>query len=62
MNRKIRRITQGGLAINTLMEKLDTSVIYKVVSERGLVWYAVATASDKAEEFDTELQARMVAA
>lgn len=62
MNRRIRRISQGGLAINTLNEKLDTNVIYKVVAHRGAVWYAVATSASEVEEFDTELEARMVAA
>lgn len=62
MNRKIRRITQGGLAAKTLNEQLDNNVVYKVVSDYGFVWYAVATSPSYVEEFDTELEARMMAA
>jgi hypothetical protein len=63
MNRKIRLITQGGLAVKSLNEALDLNVIYKVRPEfRGVAWYAVATSSSTVEEFDTELEARMVAA
>jgi hypothetical protein len=61
MNRKIRCITQGGLAAKSLNEALDMTVIYKVRPEFGFGgWFAVATSSSTVEEFDTELEARMV--
>ena len=62
MNRKIRLITQTGLVVKTLSEQLDTSVIYKVRCEYSSAFYAVATSSTEVEEFETELEARMMAA
>jgi hypothetical protein len=62
MNRKIRLITQTGLAVKTFNEELDTNVIYKVRSDYQGQWFAVAISSTEVEEFDTELEARMVAA
>ena len=59
MNKKIRCITQTGLAAKTLNNELDMTVIYKVRGWAG-GWYAVATSTSTADEFDTELQARMV--
>jgi hypothetical protein len=61
MNKKLQRISQGGLAVKTLNEQLNTNVIYKVVADRGLVWYAIATSATEAQEFDTELEARIAA-
>jgi len=62
MNRKIRLITQTGLMVKTLKEQLDTSVIYKVRCDYLTAFYAVAISSTEVEEFDTELEARMMAA
>jgi hypothetical protein len=59
VNKKIRCITQTGLAAKTLNNELDMTVIYKVRGWAG-GWYAVATSTSTADEFDTELQARMV--
>ncbi len=59
MYKKIRCITQTGLVVKSLNNELDMTVIYKV---RGFAggWYAVATSPSTADEFDTELEARMV--
>jgi len=59
VNKKIRCITQTGLAVKTLDNKLDMTVIYKVRGYAG-GWYAVATSNSTTQEFDTELEARMV--
>jgi transposase len=59
MNRKIRLITNTGLAVKTLNEQLDTKVIYKIRSDYQTGWFAVATSATEVEEFDTELEARM---
>jgi hypothetical protein len=58
MNKKIRCITQTGLAIKSLNNALDLSVIYKVRGYAG-GWYAIATSLSTAAEFDTELEARL---
>ena len=58
MNKKIRCITQTGLAAKSLNNDLDMSVIYKVRGWAG-GWFAVATSSCTADEFDSELEARM---
>jgi hypothetical protein len=64
MNRKIRNITQMGLIVKMLNDQLDFNVIYKVRSDNWSAagCYAVATSSSTVDEFDTELEARMVAA
>ena len=48
--------------VKTLKEQLDTSVIYKVRCDYLTAFYAVAISSTEVEEFDTELEARMMAA
>lgn len=60
MDKKLQRITHTGLAIKTLNEQLNTTVVYKVVGYFGQIWYATATSATEVEEFDTELEARIV--
>ena len=60
MNRKIRLITQTGLMVKTHNEQLDTSVIYKVRCDYQKAFFAVAISATEVQEFDTELEARMV--
>jgi hypothetical protein len=54
----MRCITQTGLAVKSLNNDLDLTVIYKVRGYAG-GWYAVATSPSTADEFDTELEARL---
>ena len=58
VNKKIRCITQTGLAAKSLNNELDLTVIYKVRGYAG-GWFAVATSSSTADEFETELEARL---
>ena len=62
MNRKLRLITQTGLAVKTLNEQLDNTVVYKVRCDYTNTFFAVAMSSTEVQEFDTELEARMVVA
>jgi hypothetical protein len=62
MNRKLRLITQTGLAVKTLNEQLDKNVVYKVRCDYQNAFFAVAISSTEVQEFDTELEARMVVA
>ena len=62
MNRKVINITQTGLIAKTMNGELNTNVIYKVRGFYRGSWFAVATSESWTEEFDTELEARMVSA
>jgi hypothetical protein len=62
MNRKLRLITQTGLAVKTFNEQLDKNVVYKVRCDYQNAFFAVAISSTEVQEFDTELEARMVVA
>lgn len=60
MNKKIRTITQTGLVVKMMNEKLDESVIYKVRGDYNAM-YSVPTSKSTVDDYKTELEARMAA-